>query len=119
YELSRLVEKYTTMPVPKNKAIVGDNVFSHESGIHVSAVRAEPLTYEPYMPEFVGQKRRIILGKHCGISCIDYKLEELGLSIPQNEKENLILKIKEMAERGAKVGDKEFKNMVQEILAKG
>ena len=119
YELSRLVEKYATMPVPKNKAIVGDNVFSHESGIHVAAVRAEPLTYEPYMPEFVGQKRRIILGKHCGISCIEYKLEELGLSVPQNEKEVLILKIKEMAERGAKVGDKEFKNMVQEILSKG
>ncbi|HNU62817.1 MAG TPA: homoaconitate hydratase, partial [Methanofastidiosum sp.] len=115
----RLVEKYTTMPVPKNKSIVGDNVFSHESGIHVSAVRAEPLTYEPYMPEFVGQKRRIILGKHCGMSCIEYKLDELGLSVPQNEKEILILKVKEMAERGAKVGDKEFKNMVQEILSKG
>jgi len=119
YELSRLVEKYTTMPVPKNKAIVGDNVFSHESGIHVSAVRSEPLTYEPYMPEFVGQKRRIILGKHCGMSCIEYKLDELGMSLPQEEKEILILKVKEMAERGAKVGDKEFKNMVQEILSKG
>lgn len=119
YELSRLVEKYTTMPVPKNKAVIGDNVFAHESGIHVLAVRAEPLTYEPYSPEFVGQKRRIILGKHCGMSCIDAKLEELRLSVPQSEKETLILKIKEMAERGAKVGDKEFKNMVQEILSKG
>jgi methanogen homocitrate synthase len=119
YELSRLVEKYTTMPVPKNKAIIGDNVFAHESGIHVLAVRAEPLTYEPYSPELVGQKRRIILGKHCGMSCIDAKLEELRLSVPQSEKETLILKIKEMAERGAKVGDKEFKNMVQEILSKG
>jgi methanogen homocitrate synthase len=71
------------------------------------------------MPEFVGQKRRIILGKHCGISCIEYKLEEFGLSVSQSEKEILILKVKEMAERGAKVGDKEFKNMVQEILSKG
>ena len=118
YELSRLVEKYTTMPVPKNKAIVGDNVFSHESGIHVSAIRSEPLTYEPYTPEFVGQKRKIILGKHCGMSSIEYKLDELGLSVPESEKEILILKIKEMAERGAKVGDKEFKNMVQEVLSK-
>lgn len=118
YELSRLVEKYTTMPVPKNKAIVGDNVFSHESGIHVSAIRSEPLTYEPYTPEFVGQKRKIILGKHCGMSSIEYKLDELGLSVSESEKEILILKIKEMAERGAKVGDKEFKNMVQEVLSK-
>ena len=53
------------------------------------------------------------------MSCIDAKLEELRLSVPQSEKETLILKIKEMAERGAKVGDKEFKNMVQEILSKG
>lgn len=119
YELSRLVEKYTLMPVPNNKAVVGDNVFAHESGIHVSAVRQEPLTYEPYMPEFVGQKRRFILGKHCGMSCIEAKLEELNLRVPPNEKETLIIKVKEMAETGAKVGDKEFKNMVQEILSKG
>ena len=50
-ELSELVEKYSKIPVPVNKPIVGDRVFHHESGIHVDGVLANPFTYEPFLPE--------------------------------------------------------------------
>lgn len=62
-ELSDMVSQHTGLEVPYNKPVVGRNVFRHESGIHVDAVIEEPLTYEPYLPELVGQKRQLVLGK--------------------------------------------------------
>ena len=75
-ELSELVSKKTGLDIPYNKPIVGKNVFRHESGIHVDAVIEEPLTYEPYLPELVGQKRQLVLGKHSGCRAVKAKLAE-------------------------------------------
>lgn len=63
-ELCRMVEEYSGIKMPKNKPIVGELVFAHESGIHVDAVIENPLTYEPFLPEKIGLKRNILLGKH-------------------------------------------------------
>ncbi len=66
-EVSDLVSKLFGIPVPPNKAIVGANAFSHESGIHVHGVLSNPLTYEPIDPGgAVGMSRRIVVGKHSG-----------------------------------------------------
>ena len=72
-ELSELVSKASGLPVPYNKPVVGNNVFRHESGIHVDAVIEEPLCYEPYIPELVGQKRQLVLGKHSGCRAVRAK----------------------------------------------
>ena len=64
--LSRLVEAYSGVKVAKNKSVVGENAFAHESGIHVAAILEDPRTYEAYPPELVGAKRCFILGKHTG-----------------------------------------------------
>ncbi len=80
YELSRLVERLSGVPLPPNKALVGYNAFSHEAGIHTHGVLRNSLTYEPLQPEVLGRKRRFILGKHTGRAAIQEKLKESGIS---------------------------------------
>ena len=60
-ELSQIVSKYSKIPVPDSKAIVGNNVFRHESGIHVDAIVKGPFSYEPFLPEIKVYTNRIVL----------------------------------------------------------
>jgi len=79
YELSRLVEELSGIPIPPNKAWVGYNAFSHEAGIHTHGILAHTLTYEPIQPQVVGRERKMILGKHTGKAALVEKLKERGL----------------------------------------
>jgi 2-isopropylmalate synthase (EC 2.3.3.13) len=79
YELSRLVSSLFGVPVPPNKAVVGENAFSHEAGIHVHGVLNNPFTYEPMRPEDVGNRRRIVLGKHSGRHAVEWALKNIGV----------------------------------------
>ncbi len=63
-ELCQKVYSFTDIAPPFNKPIVGQNCFTHESGIHVDGIRKEKSTYQPYPPELIGRKNRIVLGKH-------------------------------------------------------
>jgi len=65
--VSKLVERLCGIPVPPNKAVVGDNAFTHEAGIHVDGILKKPETYEAIKPELVGARRRFVLGKHVGL----------------------------------------------------
>jgi isopropylmalate/homocitrate/citramalate synthase len=72
--------------LPINKAIVGDGVFAHESGIHLHGISKLPLTYEPFPPELVGQRRSIVIGRRSGRHGIRLKLEEiLGRKMDEND----------------------------------
>ena len=79
YQLSRMVSRMTGIPLASNKAIVGENAFTHEAGIHVHGLLADTKTYEPIQPETVGRKRRIVLGKHAGRASVELALREFGL----------------------------------------
>ena len=79
YSTSVLVSRLTGIPVQPNKAIVGENAFTHESGIHTQGLLSNPLTYEPFAPELVGATRRLSPGKHSGSHAIRATLENLGL----------------------------------------
>ena len=68
--ITRLVSHYTGVKTQPNKAIVGENSFAHESGIHAHGILAHALTYEPIDPKIVGNRRRIVLGKHSGAHAI-------------------------------------------------
>ncbi|MCI4358057.1 MAG: homoaconitate hydratase [Thermoplasmata archaeon] len=94
YELSRLVEELSGIPLAANKAIVGYNSFSHEAGIHTHGILAHTLTYEPLQPEVVGRKRRMILGKHTGRAALAEKLKEHRLVVPDAVLSDLQLRIK-------------------------
>lgn len=112
-ELSELVSKASNLEVPYNKPIVGKNVFRHESGIHVDAVIEEPLTYEPYIPELVGQKRQLVLGKHSGCRAVKAKLDGCGLEVSDDELIEIVKKVKESREEGKYINDDVFKEIVK------
>ena len=76
-KLCEYVAKASNRFIPEWKAITGEKIFWHESGIHVDGVLKNPLTYEVMNFEDLGLKRGIILGKHTGTSAIKYKLLEL------------------------------------------
>ena len=117
-ELSDLVSKASGLPIPYNKPIVGNNVFRHESGIHVDAVIEEPLCYEPYLPELVGQKRQLVLGKHSGCRAVRAKLNECELDVSDEELIEIVRQVKKSREEGKYINDQVFRDIVKRISKK-
>ena len=115
YELSKLVESLTNMKIPDNKPIVGKNIFRHESGIHVDAVIEEPLTYEPFLPELIGQRRRIVLGKHSGCRAVRAKLNECGIDVTKDELCKIVEQVKSKREEGKYINDELFNSIVRSV----
>ena len=79
-DICNLVKKYSGVDIQKHKPIIGENAFSHESGIHVGAVIKEPRTYEVIDPSLVGQKRRFFFGKQSGMNGLKYVLKDYNPS---------------------------------------
>lgn len=117
-ELSNIVSKASGLPIPYNKPVVGNNIFRHESGIHVDAVIEEPLCYEPYVPELVGQKRQLVLGKHSGCRAVKAKLTECELDVSDDELIQIVREVKKSREEGKYINDKVFKEIVKKISKK-
>lgn len=84
-ELSRLVAAASGCTVPPWKAIVGENTFAHESGIHTHGVLQNPTTYEPFAPEEVGWERRLVVGKHSGRHLLMDLLKQHGIFLNREE----------------------------------
>ncbi|GIU72184.1 MAG: 2-isopropylmalate synthase [Candidatus Nitrosocaldaceae archaeon] len=116
YETSRLVSSLTGVIVQPNKAIVGENAFGHESGIHTHGVLSNPLTYEPISPEMVGRKRWIEAGKHAGAHGVSAMLEEYGLKPTREELKAIVSKIKELADKGKRITDADLLTIASEIM---
>ncbi|MFB0500554.1 MAG: LeuA family protein [Candidatus Hadarchaeaceae archaeon] len=118
-ELATFLASSLKYQLPLNKAIVGDAAFAHESGIHIHGLMALPLTYEPFPPELVGQKRTIVVGKRSGKHGVRLKLEELtGQKIDEDDPRLAeiveLLKNKFVTgERRYPIRDDEFKQYAQ------
>lgn len=78
--LADLVSRASQRPIPPNKPIVGDAVFSHESGIHVDGLLKNPETYEALSPNLFGRTRQLVLGRHSGSSSVASALRSMGLA---------------------------------------
>ncbi|MHB8282157.1 MAG: homocitrate synthase/isopropylmalate synthase family protein [bacterium] len=89
-KLASIIAKITKRPIPVNKPILGRNIFHHEAGIHTDGIIKNPINYEPYPPEEVGLKRKLLIGKHSGTSVIKYKLKKLGIIISDAEARTLL-----------------------------
>ena len=94
YGISRYVSDVSGIVPQKNKAITGENAFSHEAGIHVQGIINNPKTYEAINPEIFGTKRRIVIGKHSGRAAIKYILENKGIYKTDDEVNNILKIIK-------------------------
>ncbi len=115
-DTSKLVSNLFKIPVPPNKPIVGENAFSHESGIHVHGILNNPLTYEPINPEIVGMSRRIVLGKKSGKASIEHVLKTMGIEPNEQIIAYALEKVKELSIQGIKINDKIIKDIISEYL---
>jgi isopropylmalate/homocitrate/citramalate synthase len=108
YRLSRRVEELTGIPVAFNKAIVGYNAFTHESGIHTDGVIKNTLTYEPMQVEDLGRTRRFVFGKHTGTRAVEQRLKEAGLAATKEQLLNIANDIKAFTEDHTKEYVRDF-----------
>ena len=100
YGASRLVSQVTGVKVQPNKAIVGDNAFAHEAGIHQHGVLANRATYEIMTPESVGiSKNQMVLGKHSGRHAFEDRLKTLGLTVDAPTRETIFAEFKALADK--------------------
>lgn len=89
-ELSRLVARASNCVVPPWKAIVGDNAFAHESGIHAHGILNNPETYEPFAPADIGREHRLVVGKHSGRHLVLSVLQQQGIILDSEEIQSLL-----------------------------
>lgn len=111
-DVSDTVSKLFGIPVPPNKAIVGANAFSHESGIHVHGILNNPLTYEPIDPSIVGMRRRIVIGKHSGRHSVEYALRMLGIEPNEEVVSRILHRVKELGDAGVSLTWEDLKRIV-------
>jgi len=98
-ELSRLVGQASCRPVPEWKAIVGEKVFSHESGLHADGVLKFPANYEGYDPAEVGLSRHMVVGKHSGGHGLKHRLELLGIEINRTELDKMLTRVRNFSQK--------------------
>lgn len=96
-ELSEYVAQASGRPLPVCKAIVGQNVFAHESGIHADGVLKDPRNYEAFAPEAVGLTRQLVIGKHSGSKMVKYKFQEFGIELSDQEADEILARARRMA----------------------
>lgn len=92
--ISALVARASGRPVAPGKSIVGDAVFSHESGIHVDGLLKDRRNYETFAPEEVGRTHRLVLGKHSGTAAIVDRYGKLGMPVTAGEAASLLASIR-------------------------
>ncbi len=96
-EVSEYVAKASARAIPVWKAIVGTNVFAHESGIHADGVLKNPRNYEVFEPGEVGLTRQLVVGKHSGSHTILHKFKEFGIDITDKESNDLLAMARSMS----------------------
>ena len=119
YSTSQLVSRLTGVHVQPNKAIVGENAFTHESGIHTQGMLSNPLTYEPIAPELVGCTRRLSPGKHSGSHAIRATLDDLGLKPTEAQFKEIFKRIKELGDKGKTVMDADVLAITEAVMGLG
>ena len=115
-KLSKMVAEYSRITPAINKAVVGENAFTHESGIHVAAILEEPRTYELFLPEMVGGKRNLVVGKHTGTKALKGIINSIGFCLERDELCALIDKVKICTEEKHKSIPRDYlEKMIKEV----
>jgi 2-isopropylmalate synthase len=119
YKTSRLVSRLTGIIIQPNKAIIGENAFSHESGIHQDGVLKKAVTYEIIRPQDVGFKgTRIVLGKLSGRHAFSDRLISLGYKLSEEELNKAFERFKALADKKTKIYDEDLTTIVEEGLSR-
>ncbi len=116
YSTSRMVATLTGISVQANKAIVGENAFAHESGIHTRGVTVKPLTFEPIKPELVGRTRKLVAGKLAGTRGIKAELEEVGIHPTEEQLKEIVQRVKDLGDKGKMVTDADLLALTSAVI---
>ena len=113
YPTSRLVSSITGMPIPRNKAVVGENAFAHEAGIHQHGMLKHHSTYEILRPEDVGLSRsHLVLGKHSGRHAFRDRVKALGFDLDETEFNRVFEEFKALADKKKELFDGDIEALV-------
>jgi 2-isopropylmalate synthase len=117
YRTSKLLSHITGVHVQPNKAIVGENAFAHEAGIHQDGVLKEKLTYEIMRPEDIGRpSNKLVLGKHSGRHAFKIRLKDLGLELDGPELDKAFKRFKDLADKKKEVYDEDLLAIVNDEI---
>jgi 2-isopropylmalate synthase len=121
FPTSRLLSSITGMPIPRNKAVVGENAFAHESGIHQHGMLKHHSTYEIMRPEDVGLSRtHLVLGKHSGRAALRERVRDLGFELSDAELARVFEDFKALADKKKELFDGDLEALVlREAAAEG
>jgi 2-isopropylmalate synthase len=117
YPASRLLSSTIGIPVQPNKAIVGDNAFAHEAGIHQDGVLKAPITYEIMTPQSIGRpSNELVLGKHSGRHAFHDRLRELGFELEGEEFQRAFQRFKDLADKKKTIYNEDLEAIVAESV---
>ena len=117
YPTSKLLQNITGLIIPRNKPIFGDNVFSHESGIHQDGVLKHRETYEIMDPAHIGRNREsLVMGRHSGKHALKEKLEHYNIVLQPDQMDVLYEKFIAVADKKKEVYDEDLFNLVSGVL---
>jgi methanogen homocitrate synthase len=111
--LSKKVEQYSGIRLPRNKPVVGELAFSHESGIHIAAILDDPHSYEHFPPELIGGERRFILGKHTGKKALEHVVSSMGCELTDPQICRVLEKVKKHSEQKCMVTPDVLKKLIR------
>jgi 2-isopropylmalate synthase len=119
YTTSKLLSTIIGFPIARNKAVVGENAFAHESGIHQDGMLKHRQTYEIMTPESVGRdESKMVLGRHSGMHGFSKRLSELGLRLDKGQVKEAYDRFLSIADRKKEVYDEDIFTIVSEELGK-
>jgi D-citramalate synthase len=116
YKVSKLVSAFTGFGIPANKPIVGDNVFTQTAGIHADGDSKKNLYFNDLLPERFGRKRRYALGKTSGKANIQKNLQELGLTLNEEELRKVTQRIIELGDKKERVTKEDLPYIISDVL---
>jgi 2-isopropylmalate synthase len=117
YPTSRLLASITGVPVQPNKAIVGDNAFAHEAGIHQDGVLKAAITYEIMTPQSIGRaSSELVLGKHSGRHAFRDRLRELGFEVEGEEFQDAFRRFKALADKKKSIYNEDLEALVADAV---
>src|SRR5690349_3075665 len=118
FRSSRLLSHITGVHVQPNKAIVGENAFAHEAGIHQDGVLKEKLTYEIMRPQDIGRAtNKLVMGKHSGRHALAARLKDLGFELDEGALGKAFKRFKDLADRKKEIFDEDLISIVKDDIA--
>ncbi|MFQ5417388.1 MAG: 2-isopropylmalate synthase, partial [Myxococcota bacterium] len=117
YASSRMLSSIIGISVQPNKAIVGDNAFAHEAGIHQDGVLKAPITYEILTPQSIGRpSNELVLGKHSGRHAFRDRLEELGFALDGDDFQLAFRRVKDLADKKKTIFNEDLEAIVADSV---